>query len=147
MGIVEDLREQLGRSPDPNEIEDEMKRDKGYGGSSNRIYRGVSRRAESYLVVEQSAQGTSKFAQGSPRDNSREGREHGGGGSNATSCDVAFHDGRSSIDASSTAITDALLRDAYVQTLLKRVVNLEVRGGASNQLSTPPILHAGDTPP
>jgi hypothetical protein len=55
MGIVEDLREQLGRSPDPNEIEDEMKRDKGYGGSSNRIYRGVSRRAESYPVVEQSA--------------------------------------------------------------------------------------------
>jgi hypothetical protein len=140
MGIVEDLREQLGRSPDPDEIEDEMKRDKGYGGSSNKKRRGVSRRVESYPVVERSAQG-------SPRDDGGEGKEDGRGGSNATRCDVAFYDGRSGIHASNTAITDALLRDAYVQTLLKRVADLEAKGGASNHLSTPPILHAGDTPP
>lgn len=86
----------------------------------------------------------SKFAHGSPRDDSK---EDGRGGNNVTRCDVAFYDGRSGIHASSTTITYALLRDAYVQTLLKRVADLEAKGGASNQLCTPPVLHVGATPP
>lgn len=128
MGIVEDLRERLGRSPDPDEIEDEMKRDKGYGGASIRKCRGLSRRAKSCPVVEGSAQGMSKLPHEIPKDDGSEGREHGEGGSNAKRCDVAVHDGRSRILSSSVAITDALLRDAYVQTLLKRVADLEARG-------------------
>ena len=145
-GIVEDLREQLGRSPDPDEIEDEMKRDKGYGGARNKKRRRLSQE-ESCPVEEQSVQGMTIISQGSPRDDGGEGREHGGGGSIATHCDVAVLVGNSSNHASSIAITDALLRDDYVQTLLKRVADLEARAGASIKLSTPPILHVGDTPP
>lgn len=60
------------------------------------------------------------------------------GSTDEENSNVAVYGGSSSIHAS-----DELLRDPYVQTLLKRVADLEARGGTSNPLSTAPVLQSG----
>jgi len=141
MGIVEDLREQLGHSPDPDKIDDKMKRDKGYGGTRLKKKHALSRE-ESCPILERSSQGISNISRGSVRDDDIDGREYSGKDLREKNISATLHGGSSSIPA-----FDAVFRDAYIQLLLKRVADLESRGDASNLLSTAKVMHTRSSLP
>lgn len=141
MGIIEDLRHELGRSPDPDEIDDEMNRNKGYGGATLRKKLRMSR-LERSLVGEPTALDVHNIPQGNIEGEGRDGLVQMGGGSEENYSNVVVHGGISSIHAS-----DAVLRDPYVQILLKRVADLEARGNASNSSPTAGVLQPGGSLP
>ena len=57
VGIQERLRMRLGKTPDPEEVESEMRRDKGYGGKSRQRKFNSSRDSDSYGIGGQDAVG------------------------------------------------------------------------------------------
>ena len=141
MGIIEDLRHELGRSPDPSEIDDEMNRNKGYGGATSRKKLRMSQ-LESDEIREPTALDISSFPRGTIEGEGRDGVVQMGGVSGENYFNVAVHGGISSVHAS-----DAILRDPYVQNLLKRVADLEARGNASHPSSTAISLQPGGSLP
>ena len=139
MGIIEDLRHELGHSPDPDEIDDEMNQNKGYGGATLRKKLKMSR-LESSPVGEPTILDVHSIPRVNIEGEGRDSLVQMGGGSEENYSNIAVHGGISSIHAS-----DAVLRDPYVQILLKRVADLEARGNASNPSSTAGVLQPGSS--
>lgn len=144
LGIVEDLREKFGRSPDPDEIEDEMKRDKGYGGTATKKRRGLHREG-SCEIAERKAQVPSKSSDDSVGEDGSDGLEHGSGASTDPEGDTRSPGRRIGAHDSRTPKSNALQEEPYVQALLKRLADLEAQAATSNLSSTPTELHAGET--
>lgn len=143
MGIVEDLREHFGRSPDPDEIEDEMQRDKGYARASSRKRKGLYAE-DSGPISERSPHAPAKTASILRGDNSSGGVEHRMGARTDVECEVASAGKTADIEGTRTTLIAALEQEAYVQGLLKRLADLEARAAASTVLSTQTELDAGD---
>ena len=108
MGIIEDLRHELGRSPDPDEIDDEMNQNKGYEGATLRKKLRMSP-LESGPVGEPIALDVHGIPRGNIEGEGRDGLVQIGGESQENYSNVIVHGGISSIYAS-----DAVLRDPYV---------------------------------
>jgi hypothetical protein len=143
MGIVEDLREHFGRSPDPDEIEDEMQRDKGYAGASSRKRKGLYAE-ESGPISKRSPHAPAQNASILTGDNGIGGMEHRVGARIDVECEFASPGRTAGSHGTRTPLIAALEQEAYVQALLKRLADLEARAGASTLLSTPAELDAGD---
>ena len=137
MGIVEDLRHELGRWPDPDEINAEMNRIRGYGGATLRK-KFIMSRLESDPVGEPTALEFHSIPRGNIEGEGRDGLLQLGGGSEEKYSNFVVYGGISSIHAS-----DAVLQDPYVQILLKRVADLEARTNASNPSSTARVFQTG----
>jgi len=141
---VEDLRIHFGRSPDPDKIEDEMQRDKGYGGARSMKRRGLHLE-EACPLAQRRAVAPSKISEGSRGDNGIGGMEHGAEASTDQECDIASPGKSAGGNESRTPLSDALEREAYVESLQKRLEELEARAATSILLSTPTELRADDS--
>ena len=143
MGIVEDLRSHFGRSPDPDEIEDEMQRDKGYAGASSRKRRGLYPEESGPLSL-RNPNAPTKIASILRGDNGSGGMEHRMGERTDVECEIASPGRTGGSHGNRTPLIAALEQEAYVQGLLKRLADLEARAATSTWLSTPTCLDAGD---
>ena len=143
MGIAEDLREHFGRSPDPDEIEDEMQRDKGYAGASSRKRRGLYPEDKSPLAKRET-HAPPTIASIIRGDDGSGGMEHRRGASTNVESDIASPGMSAGGHGTRTPLSAALEHEAYVQGLLKRLADLEARYPASNLISTPTEMHVGD---
>ena len=90
MGIIEDLRHELGHSPDPDEIDDEMNQNKGYGGATLRKKLRMSR-LESGPVGEPTALDVHSIPRGSIEGKGRDGLVQMGGESEENYSNVVVH--------------------------------------------------------
>ena len=139
VGIVEDLREHFGRSPDPDEIGLEMQRDKGYSGASGRKRRSLNQEDIGPLA------GRRTHAEANKGDDCSGGMEYRRGASTDVYCDIASPGRNAGGHGTRSHLSVAEDHEAYVQGLLKRLADLEARAAASNMFSTPTELHPSDS--
>jgi hypothetical protein len=144
MGIVEDLREHFGRSPDPDEIDLEMQRDKGYAGASGRKRRGLNQEDIGPLA-DRRTHGKMHTAEASRGDDGSGGMEYRRGESTDVYCEIPSPGRSGGGHGTRSPLSAAGDKDAYVQALLKRLADLEARAAAANLFSTPTELDPSDS--
>ena len=144
MGIVEELREHFGRSPDPEEIDLEMQRNKGYAGASGRKRRTINQEDIGPLA-ERRTHGTPNITEASRGDDCSGGMEYTRGANTDVYCDIPSPGRNAGGHGTRCLLSAAEDHEAYVQALLKRLADLEARAAASNLFSTPTELHPSDS--